>query len=178
MSLSSGEDVYVTLFGTCEELDVHLRSDSLMLKSTYISLANVHTVSLTNRSDSVLQYHWSVWPTQEEEDLSLLRYALCVLRQQNGRRGEWRFNDLCFYFCSGRETSVWQNMEVDEREKVLFQCLSDPTLIYCVPLLDKALQVAKRQAAQESLALSDDCITLEPAVSFCRFIFKLTFWLP
>uniref|UniRef100_A0A3P8WZA5 HYDIN/VesB/CFA65-like Ig-like domain-containing protein n=1 Tax=Cynoglossus semilaevis TaxID=244447 RepID=A0A3P8WZA5_CYNSE len=102
----TGEDVYVTLFGTCEELDVHLRSDSLMLKSTYISLANVHTVSLTNRSDSVLQYHWSVWPTQEEEDLSLLRY--------------WRFNDLCFYFCSGRETSV-------------------------------------------CLALSDDCITLEPA---------------
>uniref|UniRef100_A0A3B4VD89 HYDIN axonemal central pair apparatus protein n=1 Tax=Seriola dumerili TaxID=41447 RepID=A0A3B4VD89_SERDU len=71
----TGEDVYISLYGACEELNIHLEPDSVLLKKTYISLANVNTVSLTNSSDIPLQYCWSTWPSQEEEELSLLRYV-------------------------------------------------------------------------------------------------------
>lgn len=75
ISVCSGEDVFISLFGACEELNIHLEPDSVMLKRTYISLATTHKVSLTNRGDIPLQYCWSAWPSQDEEDLSLLRYV-------------------------------------------------------------------------------------------------------
>lgn len=67
--------MYISLYGACEELNVHLESDSVLLKKTYISLVNVRTVSLTNRSDIPLQYCWTTWPSLQEEALSLLRYV-------------------------------------------------------------------------------------------------------
>ena len=70
-----GEDVYVSLYGSCEELNIHLKPDSVMLKNTYITMATVQTVSLTNGSDIPLQYCWRALPSQQEEDLSLSGYA-------------------------------------------------------------------------------------------------------
>lgn len=72
--LPPGEDLYISLYGACEELSLHLEPDSILLKKTYISLANVHTVSLANSSDIPLQYKWSTWASQQEEDLCLLKY--------------------------------------------------------------------------------------------------------
>uniref|UniRef100_A0A3Q3KPP0 HYDIN/VesB/CFA65-like Ig-like domain-containing protein n=1 Tax=Monopterus albus TaxID=43700 RepID=A0A3Q3KPP0_MONAL len=72
----TGEDVYISLYGACEELNIHLKPDSVLLKKTYISLANVHTVSLTNRSEIPLQFCWSAWSSQEDEDLNLSRYRI------------------------------------------------------------------------------------------------------
>ncbi|XP_026221932.1 hydrocephalus-inducing protein homolog [Anabas testudineus] len=69
----TGEDVYISLYGACEELNVHLDPESVVLKNTYISLASVHTVSLTNTSDIPLQYRWSTWSSQEDEDQGILR---------------------------------------------------------------------------------------------------------
>lgn len=71
--LCPGEDVYISLYGACKELNVHLKSESVLLKKTYISLSTVHTVSLTNRSDIPLQYCWTTWSSLQEEALSLLR---------------------------------------------------------------------------------------------------------
>uniref|UniRef100_A0A665UR31 HYDIN/VesB/CFA65-like Ig-like domain-containing protein n=1 Tax=Echeneis naucrates TaxID=173247 RepID=A0A665UR31_ECHNA len=71
----TGEDVHISLYGASEELNICLEPDSILLKKTYISLANAHTVSLTNSSQVPLQYCWSIWPSQEEEDLSLLRFV-------------------------------------------------------------------------------------------------------
>lgn len=76
-----GEDVYISLYGACEELSIHLEPDSILLKKTYISLTNVHKVSLANSSDIPLQYNWTTWASQQEEDLCLLRYILYVCRQ-------------------------------------------------------------------------------------------------
>lgn len=70
-----GEDVYISLYGACEEVNVHLEPDFILLRKTYISLSTVHTVSLTNRSDVPLQYCWTTWPSLQEEALSLLRYV-------------------------------------------------------------------------------------------------------
>ncbi|XP_022605572.1 hydrocephalus-inducing protein homolog [Seriola dumerili] len=130
----TGEDVYISLYGACEELNIHLEPDSVLLKKTYISLANVNTVSLTNSSDIPLQYCWSTWPSQEEEELSLLR-----------------------------ESSVLQREE-EEKERLLFQCESDPTAIHRFPLLARALQESRSQATKDHLlALSHSCVTVEPA---------------
>uniref|UniRef100_A0A672ZM34 HYDIN/VesB/CFA65-like Ig-like domain-containing protein n=1 Tax=Sphaeramia orbicularis TaxID=375764 RepID=A0A672ZM34_9TELE len=59
----TGEDVYISVSGTCQELDIHLSSDSVALKRTYITLTSVQTVSLTNTSQIPLRYIW----TSEEE---------------------------------------------------------------------------------------------------------------
>ncbi|XP_035498051.2 hydrocephalus-inducing protein homolog isoform X1 [Scophthalmus maximus] len=131
----TGEDVHVRLHGACEELNVHLEPDSVTLEKTYISLSSVHKLSLTNSTDIPLRYRWSAWPGQEEEDLSLLR-----------------------------ESSVLQQKEEEERERLLFQCESDPTAIHRLPLLTRALQECRSRAARDRLvALSDSCITVEPA---------------
>lgn len=65
----AGEDVYISLYGACEELNIHLDPDSVVLKNTYISLTSVHTVSLTNTGDIPLQYRWSTWSSQEDEEV-------------------------------------------------------------------------------------------------------------
>uniref|UniRef100_A0A3B4XGU3 HYDIN axonemal central pair apparatus protein n=1 Tax=Seriola lalandi dorsalis TaxID=1841481 RepID=A0A3B4XGU3_SERLL len=123
----TGEDVYISLYGACEELNIHLEPDSVLLKKTYISLANVNTVSLTNSSDIPLQYCWSTWPSKEEEELILQR-------------------------------------EEEEKERLLFECESDPTAIHRLPLLVRALQESRSQATKDQLlALSHSCITVEPA---------------
>uniref|UniRef100_A0A672JGY3 HYDIN/VesB/CFA65-like Ig-like domain-containing protein n=1 Tax=Salarias fasciatus TaxID=181472 RepID=A0A672JGY3_SALFA len=69
----TGENVYISLFGSCEELNVHLQPDSVRLNKTFISLASVRTVSLTNDSETSLQYCWTAGPIQPEESLSSLR---------------------------------------------------------------------------------------------------------
>ncbi|GAA6221266.1 hydrocephalus-inducing protein homolog [Lates japonicus] len=130
----TGEDVFISLYGACEELNIHFEPDSVMLKRTYISLATTHKVSLTNRGDIPLQYCWSTWPSQDEEDLSLLR-----------------------------ESSVLQQKEEEEKERLLFQCESDPTAIHRIPLLARALQECKSRAAKDHLlTFSHSCITVEP----------------
>ncbi|XP_070763174.1 hydrocephalus-inducing protein homolog [Enoplosus armatus] len=134
----TGEDVYIRLYGACEELDIHLEPDSVLLKRTYISLASVHTVSLTNRSDIPLRYCWTTWPSLQEEALSLLRCSSVLQQKEEG--------------------------EEEEKERLLCQCESDPTAIHRLPLLSRALQERRSQAVKDDLlALSHSCITVEPA---------------
>ncbi|XP_029289106.1 hydrocephalus-inducing protein homolog [Cottoperca gobio] len=132
----TGEDVYIHLYGACEELSIHLEPDSVLLKKTYISLANVHTVSLTYRSEIPLKYCWTTWPSLQEEALGFLR-----------------------------ESSLLQpKEEEEERKRLLVQCESDPTAIHRLPLLSRALQERRSQAVKDQLlVLSHSCITVEPA---------------
>ncbi|KAI3371721.1 hypothetical protein L3Q82_024292, partial [Scortum barcoo] len=133
----TGEDVYISLYGACEELNIQLDCDSVLLKKTYISLASAHTLSLTNRSDIPLQYCWTTWPSLQEEALSLLR-----------------------------ESSVLQHNEgEEERERLLFQCESDSTAIHHLTLsVSRALQERRSWVVQDNqLTLSHSCITVEPA---------------
>lgn len=88
--------MYISLYGACEELSVHLDPDSVLLKKTYISLASVHTVSLTNRSDIPLQYCWTTWPSLQEEALSLLRYVCMQTNDLTGTMQECGFDKI---FC-------------------------------------------------------------------------------
>uniref|UniRef100_A0A3B4AXY3 HYDIN/VesB/CFA65-like Ig-like domain-containing protein n=1 Tax=Periophthalmus magnuspinnatus TaxID=409849 RepID=A0A3B4AXY3_9GOBI len=64
----TGEVVYISLCGACEELDIQLGSDLVLLDKTYISLSSVHTVTLTNTSDIPLQYFWTTQPSHSEQE--------------------------------------------------------------------------------------------------------------
>uniref|UniRef100_A0A3Q3D588 HYDIN/VesB/CFA65-like Ig-like domain-containing protein n=1 Tax=Hippocampus comes TaxID=109280 RepID=A0A3Q3D588_HIPCM len=52
----TGEDVHISLHGSCVELKLNLIPEHLTLEKTYISLSNTHTVSLSNSSDTTLKY--------------------------------------------------------------------------------------------------------------------------
>ncbi|XP_061825847.2 hydrocephalus-inducing protein homolog [Nerophis lumbriciformis] len=65
----TGEDVHITLHGSCEELSLHLIPEYLHLEKTYMSLSNTHTVCLTNTSDITLKYRWTTWASQQEENM-------------------------------------------------------------------------------------------------------------
>ncbi|KAM4733696.1 hydrocephalus-inducing protein homolog isoform 3-T4 [Anableps anableps] len=138
----TGEDVHISLFGTSEELNICLEPEPVKLKKTYISLTSSQTVSLTNCSDIPLQYCWTMWPSQAEDNLDL-----------------------------SRENSVLQQGEEKREENMCrpIQCESDPTEIHHPLLLCRALHESKSQAAQDcqdaqdrlpTLSLSG--ITLEP----------------
>ncbi|XP_075998117.1 hydrocephalus-inducing protein homolog [Genypterus blacodes] len=131
----TGEDVYISLYGACEELNIYLEPEPVRLKDTYISLANVHTVSLTNSSDVTLQYCWTTWPCQQESSIPLFR-----------------------------EGSELQEKEEEvERERLLMECEFDSTMIHCHPLPSTEFQELRYQDAKSNLlALSHSCITVEP----------------
>ncbi|XP_037539075.1 hydrocephalus-inducing protein homolog [Nematolebias whitei] len=129
----TGEDVHINLCGTCEELKIQLQTEFLVLKETYINMADTQTVSLTNGSDIPLHYCWTVWRNQQEEDLALFRESQVLL--QGGE-------------------------EEEEEEKGTFQCDSDPSAIHHLPLLSGSLQKHRSQDGLQALCLG--CITVEP----------------
>ena len=66
-----------------------------------------------------------------------------------------------------RESSVLQLQE-EEKDHLLCQCESDPTVVHRLPPLSRFLQERRSQAVEDyRLALSDSCITVEPAVGLC-----------
>ncbi|XP_061578790.1 hydrocephalus-inducing protein homolog [Cololabis saira] len=81
----TGEDVDISLSGSCEELNIHLEPDSVTLKKTYINMASFHPVSLTNHTEIVLQYRWSAWPSQQEEDWNSSREKSGLPRGAEGQ---------------------------------------------------------------------------------------------
>ncbi|XP_024138466.1 hydrocephalus-inducing protein homolog isoform X3 [Oryzias melastigma] len=90
----TGEDVFISLCGSCEELNIHLEPECVTLKSTYISLTNVHTVTLTNSSDTTLQYCWTMWPSLEVEEQSSQRKNSALLQEEEEEaegRGLFKF---------------------------------------------------------------------------------------
>ncbi|CAJ1057504.1 hydrocephalus-inducing protein homolog isoform X3 [Xyrichtys novacula] len=131
----TGEEVYISLYGVCEEVNIQLDRDFVLLPKTYVSLASAQTVSLINKSDTPLQYCWTTWPSLQEEALNLLRGSSALLLK-----------------------------EEEEKERLLYLCESDPTAIHRLPLLSRALQEQRSQAVRDHLlAFSHNCITVEPA---------------
>lgn len=78
--------MHISLQAVCEELDIRLEADSVLLRKTYMSLASHRTVSLTYRSDVRLKYCWTTWPSLQEEALSLLRYVCAQMLQHRQQR--------------------------------------------------------------------------------------------
>lgn len=73
-----------------------------------------------------------------------------------------------------RGSSVFQQREEEERERLLYQCEADPTAIHRLPLLSRALQEHRSRGVKDHLlTLSHGCITGEPAVCL---LYILSLW--
>uniref|UniRef100_G3PQA6 Abnormal spindle-like microcephaly-associated protein ASH domain-containing protein n=1 Tax=Gasterosteus aculeatus aculeatus TaxID=481459 RepID=G3PQA6_GASAC len=130
----TGEDVHISLQAVCEELDIRLEADSVLLRKTYMSLASHRTVSLTYRSDVRLKYCWTTWPSLQEEALSLLRYVCAQMLQHR-----------------------------QQRKGVYIQCFVVKRAVYSPLFLHLESRLTFRTVRDQRLVLSHSCITVEPA---------------
>ena len=64
----SGEDVYVALYGAAQDANVRLDKNTIRVESTFISMANQRTVTISNRTDVIAHFRWTQFATKEEED--------------------------------------------------------------------------------------------------------------
>jgi hydrocephalus-inducing protein len=71
---SSGEDVYISLYGVSTDVNVRLARNSVIVETTYISMANQSSVSIVNRSDTIVHYQWKRCATEQEEEQQKLRW--------------------------------------------------------------------------------------------------------
>ncbi|XP_062860193.1 hydrocephalus-inducing protein homolog [Trichomycterus rosablanca] len=129
----SGEDIYISLYGASTDISVRLDKNSVLVEKTYITMANQRTVSILNRSDSIVHYRWKSFATEEEEEQNRLR------------------------FCS-----ELQQEEEDEMEQFLTECGADPTVHDRLSVLSRTFQQRRKQHWQDSLALSDQHIIIQP----------------
>lgn len=58
-------------------MNVRLDRNSVIVEKTYISMANQRSVSIVNRSDTLVHYQWKSLATKEEEEQQKLRWDVC-----------------------------------------------------------------------------------------------------
>ena len=63
----AGEDLYIALRGTSQDVAVRLEKSSVQLDATFISLGSQKTVTISNRSDIVAHFRWTRFATANEE---------------------------------------------------------------------------------------------------------------
>lgn len=66
--LSTGENIYINLYGAASDANVRLDKNSIRVENTFISMANQRVVTISNRSDVIAHFRWTQFATQEEED--------------------------------------------------------------------------------------------------------------
>uniref|UniRef100_W5LN16 HYDIN axonemal central pair apparatus protein n=1 Tax=Astyanax mexicanus TaxID=7994 RepID=W5LN16_ASTMX len=64
----TGEDVYISLYGTSIDVSVRLDRNSVLVEKTYITMANQRRVAILNRSDTIVHYQWKSFATEDEEE--------------------------------------------------------------------------------------------------------------
>ncbi|XP_028813720.1 hydrocephalus-inducing protein homolog [Denticeps clupeoides] len=74
----SGEDIYISLYGASADANVRLERNSVMMEKTYISLSSQRSVTIVNRSDTIVHFHWKGCADEEEEQ----KQRLCSELQQ------------------------------------------------------------------------------------------------
>ena len=72
---TTGEDIFIQLYGISIDANVRLDKNSMRIENTYLSMANQRTVTITNRSDVIAHFRWTQYATQEEEDQQKLLLA-------------------------------------------------------------------------------------------------------
>ncbi|XP_049339422.1 hydrocephalus-inducing protein homolog isoform X2 [Astyanax mexicanus] len=71
----TGEDVYISLYGTSIDVSVRLDRNSVLVEKTYITMANQRRVAILNRSDTIVHYQWKSFATEDEEEQHRLRFC-------------------------------------------------------------------------------------------------------
>jgi hydrocephalus-inducing protein len=135
----SGETIFVNLYGAAQDINVRLDKNSIRIEDTYITMENQRTVTISNRSDTIVHYEWKKFATIEEEEQQKLKEVASLHRDEenvknklalqgtdnmallsrnflnkikNTQNKQFLFDDTVF-FIQPIEGDIWPNSTID-----------------------------------------------------------------
>lgn len=81
ITYDSCETLYVSLYGSAQDINVRLEKNTIELEDTYITMNNQTSITLVNHSDTIVRYEWKNYPTLAEEEHQKLR-DICLLNKE------------------------------------------------------------------------------------------------
>jgi len=106
------------------------------MENTFISCASQRSVTISNRSDIIVQYKWTKFATLREE------------LQHKDR----------FYMDLESEENV-------EKDEFFEECLSDPTLRDQMSILTRKFKNKMQVVNDDKMLYADSIVTIDPVVS-------------
>uniref|UniRef100_A0A8C6LRJ5 HYDIN/VesB/CFA65-like Ig-like domain-containing protein n=1 Tax=Nothobranchius furzeri TaxID=105023 RepID=A0A8C6LRJ5_NOTFU len=128
MTVGSHQEDLVLHYHTGEQNSAQYNetSDIVELKKTYIGLANTHTACLVNKNHFPLRFRWTVWPSQQDEDLGSFRFELQMSGMQNNRLSLFQIRFLHFLLFLMKQSISQFHIVFKPKEARLYQ-----HTIYC-----------------------------------------------
>lgn len=88
INYDSSESVYVSMYGSSQDMNVRLDKNSLRIEDTYITMTNQRTVTIHNRSDIIVHYEWKKFATIEEEEQQKLKEMANLNRDEENAKNK------------------------------------------------------------------------------------------
>uniref|UniRef100_H2XZ27 Hydin adenylate kinase-like domain-containing protein n=1 Tax=Ciona intestinalis TaxID=7719 RepID=H2XZ27_CIOIN len=130
---NTGEDVHVALYGASADSNVRLDKNSLRIDNTFIFMANQRTVTIHNRSNVLVHYKWSPFPTLEDEEMQKQKFCSELTEEEN-----------------------------QEQDRFLEECIVDPTLRDRLAILTRTFDNRRNIVKDDPLLFNDDVFKLYP----------------
>ena len=88
ISYDSSESVFVSLYGSAQDVNVRLDKNSLRIEDTYITMSNQRTVTIHNRSDIIVHFEWKKFATVEEEEQQKFKEVTNLNRDEENAKNK------------------------------------------------------------------------------------------
>lgn len=88
INYDSNEIVYVSMYGSSQDINVRLDKNSLRIEDTYITMTNQRSVTIHNRSDIIVHYEWKKFATIEEEEQQKLKEMANLNRDEENAKNK------------------------------------------------------------------------------------------
>ncbi|KAL5021171.1 hypothetical protein ScPMuIL_000326 [Solemya velum] len=129
----TGEDVYVHLYGAAQDVNVRLDKNSVWMENTFISMASQKVLVINNRTDVIAHFRWTQFATQEEEDYQKSRLSQSL-----------------------------QEEELNDTDRFLQECISDPSLRDKLSILGRTFRNRKMMIDHDKMLFNDEVVKIEP----------------
>lgn len=133
LQYETGEEIYISLYGAAIDYNIRLDKSTVKMENAFISCASQRTVTLSNRSDIIVQFKWTNFATLREE------------MQHKDR----------FYMDLESEENV-------EKDEFFEECLSDPTLRDQMSISTRKFKNKMQAIADDKLLYGDSIVTIDP----------------
>lgn len=87
VTYDSGEIMFVSIFGSAENIDVRLEKTEIYMEPTSISLSSTKTVRINNQSEFMVKYSWKRLSNELEEDQARAKAILKLADQVDSDHG-------------------------------------------------------------------------------------------
>ena len=82
----SNETIYVSLYGTAQDINVRLDKSSIRIEDTYITMCNQRSVTIHNRSDIIVHFEWKKFATRELEQQHRLKEIMNLGKEEENAK--------------------------------------------------------------------------------------------